>query len=317
LTPELFANSISLHDTVLIGAVGVGNGFIWAADGFDLHGEMDVADPKAVAYGNLNRCRFFSEDNLNQNKAEVLCAKAPLPNLKFVPFVGTFQTLRKQRKRIKRVIVTADSRPARRSIQNELPFEVLDASTTDVSAVVIHAHAQPTNGACLSCIYRHIPREDEQARSIAEGLGITVDEVRQEFIDVALARKLVRRHPSLSTEALEGRALTTLYKELCSAQALKTAAGEQALAPFAFVSHLAGALLFLELLRFEAGICRIEGTNYLNLDPWLPPHGRARRERGRMPGCEFCGDPSNLSVFSAVWSDVLTAEKITVCERTT
>ncbi|MEY2395497.1 MAG: hypothetical protein QOF94_1842, partial [Acidobacteriaceae bacterium] len=166
-----------------------------------------------------------------------------------------------------------------------------------------HSHAQPADGACLSCIYKHIPVEHERAKSIAEGLGISLEEVNREIIDAPLARKLADIHPSLKAEALNGKALTSLYKDLCGAQALKTPAGEQALAPFAFVSNLAGALLMLELLRFDAGVRQREGANYLNLDPWAPPHGRARRIHGRIPDCEFCSKPESLDVLAAVWPE--------------
>ncbi|MGH2173968.1 hypothetical protein ACQ1Z4_14780, partial [Enterococcus faecalis] len=73
---------------------------------------------------------------------------------------GTFRDLLLKRGRIRRVFVTVDSRPARRSIQTDMPLEIFDASTTDVTAVVAHNHRQPTGYACLSCIYPHIPEED-------------------------------------------------------------------------------------------------------------------------------------------------------------
>jgi len=44
------------------------------------------------------------------------------------PFVGTFQELVEKQTRVRRVIIGIDSRLARRSIQNDLPFEVLNAS---------------------------------------------------------------------------------------------------------------------------------------------------------------------------------------------
>ena len=78
---------------------------------------------------------------------------------------------------MRRVIVGADSRPVRRSIQKELPLEVLDASTTDVSEIVVHSHRQPTAGGVLACIYKHIPDELARARDIASGLGIDVADV--------------------------------------------------------------------------------------------------------------------------------------------
>lgn len=303
--PDLLGSAVTLEDTVLIGAGGVANGFVWAAESLDLRGDLTVVDPKPVSDGNLNRCLYFRADDVGKDKATQLCAIANLPQLRMIPYVGTFQTLRRERQRVRRVIVTVDSRAARRSIQNELPLEVIDASTTDISAIVVHSHVQPTDGACLSCIYHHIPRENERLRDIASGLGISEEEAGQDFIDAAVAAKLAANHPSLDGRALEGVALTSLYKELCGAQSLKSSAGEQALAPFAFVSVLAGCMLALEMIRMDAGIRQSENTNYMQLDPWSPPHGRARRWRGRNSDCAFCSDADKVDVLAELWPDKL------------
>lgn len=300
LTPRLLAAPIKLTDTVLAGAGGVGSGFVWALQSLIVSGEMDVVDPKAVAPGNLNRCFHYDVDDVGQQKAEVLCRKARLDNLTMTPFVGSFHELRGQRGRVKRVIVTVDSRAARRNIQKEFPLEVLDASTTDVSEVVVHSHAEPNPGACLCCIYGHIPREDEETRAIAEGLGVAVDVIRgKSLIDGELASSLAALH-GLDFKSLEGVALTSLYKQLCAEQALKTAAGEQALAPFAFISNLAGVLLAIELMHVE-NADGIAASTYQSRDPWSPPHGRARRARAKSSNCEFCGDPDVAALMTTIW----------------
>lgn len=303
ITPALANQSIDMSESVLVGGGGVANGFLWAAEEAPLCGRLLVVDPKAVSKGNLNRCLLFTETDLGGNKAEALARNVRIGDLELVPFVGSFDQVVEQRKRVKRAIVTVDSRAARRAIQTGLPLEVLDASTTDVTSVVVHSHAQPTDGACLACIYKHNPAEDERERSIAEGLGITVEEVKQDFIDPILARKLCGIHPGLDEKALINTQLTSLYKELCGAQALLTNAGEQALAPFAFVSNLAGALLMLELLKVEADREAARQSHYLTLDPWRPPHKMARRVYGRVADCSFCADPSNLEVLASIWPE--------------
>ena len=100
---------------------------------------------------------------------------------------------------MRRAIVAADSRRARRSIQKDLPLEVLDASTTDVSEIIVHSHRQPTKGACLACIYRHIPDELARERDIASGLGIDLDrrDRRETLIDER-SRREDRGEPSSS-----------------------------------------------------------------------------------------------------------------------
>jgi molybdopterin/thiamine biosynthesis adenylyltransferase len=301
IVPEWFSESLVIRDSVLAGGGGVANGFLWALQGLDVSGELTIADPKKISLGNMNRCICLSEADIGKNKSEALCTNVKMPRLQLIPFVGTYEELRKARGKIRRVLVTVDSRPARRAIQHELPAEVLDASTTDITAVVVHSHFQPTKGACLSCIYKHIPREDEQARNIAGGLGITPEEAKQELIDKPLATKLAAIHPDLDRKALIGSSLTTLYKELCAAQALKTPAGEQALAPFAFISILAGTLLVLELFRAGHRNEEIANTNFLQVDPWRAPHSRVRRFRGRDTDCHFCSDASNLSVLRDIW----------------
>lgn len=308
LSDELLAHQVVLENTVLAGAGGVASGLLWAVESIDVRGELDVVDPKAVSAGNLNRCFHFTMRDVGQSKAVSLCANANVPNLALSPFVGTFADLRRQRGRIKRVIVTVDSRPARRAIQNELPLEVLDASTTDVSEVVVHSHAEPNSGGCLSCIYHHTPLEDERLRSIAEGLGVTYEEIEgNELIDETLAARLAAIH-GVEAGEIEGVAVTSLYKELCAADALKSAAGEQAMAPFAFVSNLAGVLLAIELLRFEANRDAARSASYLTLDPWSPPHGRSRRPRGKRSDCEFCGDADNLTIMSTIWPEWFSIE---------
>lgn len=308
LTPELLARTVDLHDTVLAGAGGVGSGFLWALESLDVKGTLDIADPKTVTPGGLNRSHHYGDADIGSNKADALCKNARLPNVELIPFIGTFSELCKQRFRVKRVIVTVDSRPARRTIQSDLPFEVLDASTTDASAVVVHSHAEPNRGACLACIYHHIPLEDERTRSIAGGLGVAYEEIAgKELIDAALAERLAALHNLQATE-LEGQAITSLHKSLCAAQILSMAGGEQALAPFAFISNLAGVLLAIELLRFEAEPDAARDSTYLSLDPWSPPHARARRPRAKRPDCEFCADPNAIVVRNLVWKDRLTPD---------
>ncbi len=107
----------------------------------------------------------------------------------------------------------------------------------------------------------------------------------------------------MTASALVGIAFDSLYKQLCGEQALLSPTGAQVLAPFAFVSNLAGALLALELARFEAEQEIAVTSNYLCLSPWTPPHSRVRSLRGCEPDCEFCSDPKSLTALRAVWPE--------------
>jgi len=64
------------------------------------------------------------------------------------------------------------------------------------------------------------------------------------------------------------------------------------------------ALLALELARFEGGDRFEGGRNYLFISSWAPPHGRARRYRGREADCEFCSQPGTQAALAAVWPEL-------------
>ena len=98
--------------------------------------------------------------------------------------------------------------------------------------------------------------------------------------------------------ALIGKAFDTLFRELCGAQALRTSEGRQVLTPFAFVSALAGALLAVELVR---QVTNTAETNYWQADPWRAPLARLRRQRSRVPDCEFCSRPEADPVIRELW----------------
>lgn len=292
--------SIDLTGSVLVGAGAVAHGFLRALRYLPVHGRLDIVDPKKVGSGNPNRCLYLTDADIGDPKAQALAEHAggDFMELELAPVNKEFKDYAKEKGPVRRAIITVDSRLARRKIQKEVPGQVLDASTTDVRGVVVHSHVQPTHCACMACIYKHIPDEEARERSIAEGLGITLEDVRLGFINQAVAEKIVAAHPGLHTAALVGRAFDTLFRELCAAQALRTPEGRQVLTPFAFVSMLAGALLAVELVRQVTGKA---DTNYWQVDPWRSPLGRLRRRRSRDPECEFCSLPGVAEVIQDLW----------------
>ena len=225
-----------------------------------------------------------------------LMASAPSTVLDLGAGTGKFTRLISDR--VDTVIVTVDSRRARRGIQEYAPRRVFDASTTDVTAVVMHAHEQPTDGACLACIYPHIPDEHARERSIAEGLGLDLDTVARGFIDEDAASRILQTHPGLDKADLIGKAFDTLFRQLCATQALTTPEGRQVLTPFAFVSSLAGALIVVEMLRRAAGVV---DANYWQVDPWLGPLARLRKYRSRSTECVFCSSPAAQALVQRWW----------------
>lgn len=290
-----------LTGLVMAGAGAVGHGFLRALRHLPTNGILKIVDPKTVAEGNFNRCAYLHKEDLGKDKATVLADRAQLDFSKATlqPFVGDFATYCRDGGPSPAVIVTVDSRRARRSIQTELPGAVIDASTTDVRAVVIHSHKQPTEYACLSCIYRHVPEENARERSIAEGLGVGLDDVKSGLISSSAATLIGSRYPALDPKTIVGKAYDSLFKELCAAQALKSEEGRQVLAPFSFVSALAGCYLVVELLRSMDGIA---ATNYWTADPWGVPSHRRRVLRPRHRDCEFCSRSEARAIAKQLWA---------------
>lgn len=293
---------VHLDKAVLIGGGGVANGLLWALEEVDAYGTMVVVDPKKVSASNLNRCLYFGEADIDKPKAKVLAQKFRHAHLSLAPHVGTFADLTKAHPP-RRAITTTDSRVARRSVRNEFPLEIIDASTTGTSEVITFSEKQPTDSACLACVYIHVPEETEREQHIADALGLELAEVKRQFIDDELAAKLARIHTHLDANYIKGMAMDSLFRQLCGSGDLLDAKVEQVLAPLAFVSNLAGALLAIELLRADAGGVSKYGKNYLNLSPWAPPFTHARRHKGKQNECEFCSGKHTNKLMKHFWPD--------------
>lgn len=307
IKPDLLDLPMVLTDAVLIGAGAIGNGFLRALRHMAVSGDLTIADPKKVGLGNPNRCLYFAASSVGHEKATELCERSQgdFGRLKLTPFVGEFTSLVRERTRVTSAIVAVDSRRVRRSVQKDLPFEVLDASTTAADEVVVHSHRQPNNGACLACIYTELPDERGRARDIANSLRVPLSEVLRGRIDGPTAELIASKHPGYAAHELEGRAYDSLFKEMCAQKALSLPSGEQVLAPFAFVSSLAGALLVVELANMHAAIAtgKTIPSRYFFTNPWRSPNLRARRNRGRLANCEFCSDPDASQAMQRVWGD--------------
>jgi molybdopterin/thiamine biosynthesis adenylyltransferase len=292
---------LDIGQAVMAGAGAVAHAFLWAARHLDIRGELTIVDPKTVQAGILNRCLYLHPDDIGRDKATVLAERAQpaFPGLRLRPHVGDFKSFVKPLPHPpETVFVTVDSRHVRRSIQEEVPRRIVDASTTDASGVVVHSNLLPTENACLACIYRHVPEEHARERSIAEGLGVDLVDVRSGLITPEIAQRIILAHPAIDVEDIVGLAFDSLFRQLCSEQALATPEGRQVLAPFAFVSAWAGVLQAIETLRSFAGMT---ATNYWQVDPWKTPSARARTLRPRHPDCQFCSKPEFEPIISNLW----------------
>lgn len=296
---------IELGHAYLAGAGAIGNGLLWAGRHLDLRGRLEIADDDHVDSGNLNRQIWFHEADIDAGKAEQLALHAQpfFPHLMLVPRPDRLQALQERSTGpwLPRLIVAVDSRRARRALQNEFPGEVFDASTTDIREVVVHYHRQPTDLACLSCIYEPDTVEFSREAHIAEHLGVSVEEVRSERVNAAAAACIHAHFPHLAIGSLIGLAYDSLFRTLCGEGSLKAATQREETAPFAFVSCLAGVLLALELVR---RLCRPGSEcdfNYWRISAWHPPLARRRRLRARQPDCAFCSNPTLRAVNASLW----------------
>nr|WP_166309102.1 ThiF family adenylyltransferase [Bradyrhizobium sp. 2S1]MCK7664827.1 ThiF family adenylyltransferase [Bradyrhizobium sp. 2S1] len=307
IEPMEFEAPVDIGHAYLAGAGAIGNGFLWAARHLDFRGTLDIADDDDVSSGNLNRQIWFTKDDIGLPKADRLAALAQgsFPRLKLIPRRLRLQDLPEKSNGpwLERLFVAVDSRRARRIIQREFPGEVFDASTTDIREVVIHHHKQPTLHACLSCIYEADQEEFTREHHIAEHLGVSAEEVRSERISDPAAKKIAARIPNLEASALVGIAYDTLFKQLCGEGTLQSLEGRRIVAPFAFVSVLAGTLLALEVLRRRGAKRGAADCNYWRVSPWHAPRGRRRVMRPRQPGCEFCDNPVKRCTLGRGWSE--------------
>lgn len=295
-------------DTFLAGAGAIGNGFIWALTNFNVSGAITIVDPDSVSNGNLNRCVLFGGRDIGRPKAAQLCARAGglFPGLKLVPSVTSLQDLSKgstDPRWLRRLIVAVDSPRVRRHLQAELPREVFDASTTGAREFVIHHNLQPTETACMACIYHEAPDELAREKHIADALGVSLADVQEHYISASAAERIHALLGSVPVEQLKGQAYDSLFKALCSEATLRTAEDRQVLAPFAFVSVLAGLYLAVEVVRRNVLGTAASTYNYWRLSPWHAPVADLKQLRPRNAQCELCGQPALLRAVVDLWAN--------------
>jgi len=304
--PTWLSTGFRLENTYLAGAGAIGNGFIYAMSLLPVSGILVIADSDTVSEGNLNRCLWFTSTDVGMSKARRLAENAQpyLHQLELVPKATTLQEIGKESTSdhwLNRLIVAVDSRRGRRRLQNEVPREVFDASTTGVVECVIHHHIQPTDKACLACVYHEAADELARERHIAATLGVGLEDVKQQYISGEVANRIRERYPDVPKERIEGQAYDSLFKALCGEGHLLSPENRQVLAPFAFVSVLAGAYLAIELSRRLVLGRPAHDFNYWRVSPWAPPNSDLKQVRGRHQQCEFCSQPALLRTAHALW----------------
>lgn len=180
---------------------------------------------------------------------------------------------------------------------------MFDASTTGVSEVVLHYHRQPTEMACLGCIYDEAPDEVSRERHIADLLGVTLEEVQRLLVDEGATIKIHAKYALLSVIELKGQAYDSLFKALCSDAALRSPEQRQVFAPFAFVSEMAGTYLVVELAQRFAICPELLAYNYWRISPWSAPVRDLKQSRRPSDTCVVCSKPSLRRLRANLWTE--------------
>jgi molybdopterin/thiamine biosynthesis adenylyltransferase len=298
-----WATEVDIGTCQLAGAGAVGNAIVYALQFVPVRGQVDVIDPKNVNDGILNRCLWFDKEDIDHPKAEVLAHKAQLaiPGVKFIPYVSTLRDAREAIGEYNCMLVGVDSRRARRNLQNEIPLEVFDASTTGVEEVVFHHNHRFDGHACMGCIYFETEAERRFAHHVAETLNVSVTQVDEGYISLAAAQLICLRYTQLKPVDLVNKAYDSLFRELCATEKLITPEQKQVLAPFAFVSQLAGTILAIELYLRRLNPERSRSFNYWRANPWRGLVPELQQVKETNPTCEVCLQDDYRALSASIW----------------
>ena len=301
---DAFARRVELGVCQMAGAGAVGNAIALALSYLPAQGQMIVIDPKSVNEGILNRCLCFDGEDIGEPKATRLATwiAANCPGIDARAFHGTLQQHRvAQPGEIERLIVGVDSRRARRGMQEEVAREVFDASTTGVEEVVFHYNRVLSGKACLACVYTRTEQEGVFERHVAEALGVTLEDVQSYLITPSAASRIAMLYPQLSVQQLIGRAYDSVFREMCATQSLRTSEERQVLAPFAFVSQLAGTVAAIELFLRCADEKRSAKFNYWRVSPWRGINVDLQQEISARSDCAVCTSPQYQALARRLW----------------
>jgi ThiF family len=266
-------------------------------------------DPEQLDGTNLGRYVLYDVDDIGA--AKPTAAKERLGKLGVTMSIEPLQEKFEQyfdRKycerpsfRIAKLISAPDRRRIRRQFQSKLPRRLWDASTGP-DQVVLHHNSFEKDQACLECIYPETAEENAHLKHVAEVLNVAVQRVvNGDPITNEDATKIVEKYPHLSAECVVGRAFDSVFRELCSAGQLR-AGSATVLAPFSFISGLAGVLLYFEFLKSLRPdvFGPFQVHNYVRLNPMFPPNSECRELRPSRPDC-FCQRKPVRDLFSRIW----------------
>jgi hypothetical protein len=272
-------------------------------------GDLTFIDHDVVEDGNLGRYVLFDKGDVGALKVEAAKKRlrqfGPTNAVDSIPL--RFEEFFDQRYakdpnfRVHRLLCAPDRRSIRRQFQSRLPRELCDASTGP-DQVVLHHNSFEKERARLACIYPETPDEDAHLRHVADVLNLPFDRVAAgETISPQDAQRIVEKYPEIRAEKITGKAFDSVFRDLCSSGQLR-AASQVVLAPFPFISGLAGVSLYFELvksLRPEV-FSDFRGYNYVQLNPFFPPNPDFREQRPSRGNC-FCQRETTRQLFDRIW----------------
>ncbi len=250
---------LSLDGVLQVGAGAVGNATALSFTSMQaLGGELAVLDLKSVDVKNLNRCFYFSEDDVDAPKVDVLERAATRVGLRVRGRNHGFDAGTAREASI--ILSTVDNNEVRHRMQEALPDALVEGATGGTTvAVGVH---RPGNGrSCLVC--RHPDPELGVTRRVplsltatATATGLTEAELATGRVagETAITEEVIGRVTARSAEA--GAALRRARDEgqdLCGALGdlrgqLGTVRGPRD-ASIPFVSNLAGVLAAAEVVK--------------------------------------------------------------------
>lgn len=300
LVPVRFARAY------LAGAGAVGCGFALAAALLPLEGLLIIADHDDVDDSNPHRQVLYTAAHVGQPKARVAAAWV---NDRQGSLRASGEECRLQEVSdrtdgawLEQLVVAVDSRRARRALLEEMPLHVYDASTTGAEDVVLSFSTAANGYACITCAYPEDRAERAHEQHVAEALGVELEQVRAQHIEPDAAARIAARYPGVEASAIEGLAFDTVFRQLCGAGRLRAAeqSTKTVVAPLAYVSVLAGALLALEFYRRVGRRDVAEPFGSWHVHPARSPVPDLRRMHAARPGCACQKEAFALTV-KEVW----------------
>lgn len=253
-----------------VGAGAVGNATILALRSVAaISGILRVFDAKRVGMKTLNRCYFFTEDDVDAHKVRVVERTGSRPGLDVQGYADEFSSA--VAKDIPILLSTVDNNEVRHRMQEVLP-EVLVEGATGGTKIAVGVHTPGNGRSCLVCrhpdpatgLTRLVPLSLQDAATIT---GLTEAEIASGRVDntMAVTDEIIARVSVRSSAAAEVlRRARDAGQDLCGAignlrARLGTIVGPlEASVPF--VSNLAGILAAAEVVKLllrAAGIADV------------------------------------------------------------